>query len=299
MAWPIVIATNGYGIPVRESDSEYATPYEIAENGMGTPVVFTDSEYATPVRNAVPTPWSPIDLGDDLIAWWSADRDDLMTLNTAEVASWLDVVAGYELVQSTAGNRPAYSATSWNGLPGVTFDGSNDRLEMTPLPAAFPSGDDPSEIWALASQDFENSTSGNKYLVSYGGAGGAVLQRGIRREIQEGDNVALVFVGNGSTGLTNRKLEPVYFGRHLARGIIGATECLIELDGSEAPAPTAAVPATGTDWFRIGATASGGAGGFWSGVVRDVVITHPLGSEQAEELRNYLLGAGLLEMWVG
>ncbi len=38
MAWPIVIATNGFGIPVTESAN--GTPYEIAANGYGMPVVF-------------------------------------------------------------------------------------------------------------------------------------------------------------------------------------------------------------------------------------------------------------------
>jgi len=38
-----VIADNGYGIPVTESDSDFAIPAEIAANGYGTPVVLADS----------------------------------------------------------------------------------------------------------------------------------------------------------------------------------------------------------------------------------------------------------------
>ncbi len=49
MAWPVVIATNGYGIPVTESDSDFAIPAEIADNGYGTPVVLVDSG-GTPVK---------------------------------------------------------------------------------------------------------------------------------------------------------------------------------------------------------------------------------------------------------
>lgn len=49
MAWPVVIATNGYGIPVTESSLASATPYEIASNGYGTPVVFVASG-GLPVR---------------------------------------------------------------------------------------------------------------------------------------------------------------------------------------------------------------------------------------------------------
>lgn len=49
MGWPVVIATNGYGIPVTESDSDFAIPAEIADNGYGTPVVLVDSG-GTPVK---------------------------------------------------------------------------------------------------------------------------------------------------------------------------------------------------------------------------------------------------------
>ena len=49
MPWPVVIAANGYGIPVTESDSDFAIPAEITDNGYGTPVVLVDSG-GTPVK---------------------------------------------------------------------------------------------------------------------------------------------------------------------------------------------------------------------------------------------------------
>jgi hypothetical protein len=55
MAWPVVIATNGIGIPVTESDSDFATPVEIADNGMGTPVVLVDSGGAPIKGGGVPS----------------------------------------------------------------------------------------------------------------------------------------------------------------------------------------------------------------------------------------------------
>lgn len=41
MAWPVVISTNGYGLPVTESPN--GTPVTVATNGYGTPVVLTAS----------------------------------------------------------------------------------------------------------------------------------------------------------------------------------------------------------------------------------------------------------------
>lgn len=59
MAWPVVIATNGYGTPVTEAAN--GTPYEIAANGFGTPVVFVASG-GTPVTGggvAPPSSFAP------------------------------------------------------------------------------------------------------------------------------------------------------------------------------------------------------------------------------------------------
>lgn len=49
MAWPVVIAENGRGVPVTESDN--GVPVEIAENGYGTPVVLVEKG-GIPVKGA-------------------------------------------------------------------------------------------------------------------------------------------------------------------------------------------------------------------------------------------------------
>lgn len=53
MAWPVVIAANGVGIPVTESDD--GTPVDVSENGFGQPVVLVDVG-GLPVKGAGDVP---------------------------------------------------------------------------------------------------------------------------------------------------------------------------------------------------------------------------------------------------
>jgi hypothetical protein len=72
--------------------------------------------------------FSPLDLAP--VAWYEASSGTVTLAGTA-VTEWLDSSGnGHDLTQTSSANRPAYSATSWNGAsPSITFDGSNDFLE--------------------------------------------------------------------------------------------------------------------------------------------------------------------------
>jgi hypothetical protein len=61
---------------------------------------------------------------------------------TGAVVRWHDRSGnGRDLVQSSAVNRPIYSATAWNGdKPSVTFDGTTSVMERSPWPTENPIG---------------------------------------------------------------------------------------------------------------------------------------------------------------
>lgn len=71
--------------------------------------------------------FGPEGIGDllqwgELLAWWDASEGIAVT--GSGVSSWIDRQSAYVLAQATDGARPAYSATGFNGSPGLTFAGT-------------------------------------------------------------------------------------------------------------------------------------------------------------------------------
>lgn len=230
--------------------------------------------------------WTPMALGSSLIAWWAADRADLITLNSNKVTSWKDVKAGYDMAQSTDSLRPIYSATSFNGAPGVNFDGTDDYLVCTDaaLLAALPIGATPSEMWALASQDAP-TVDFARIIASYGGDTSA-FRRGVQRDITGAQSVPTATAGNGS-GAVNVKGTVDFIGRHVLRGEYGATATAISIDGADRQSG-AVVPVTQANRVRIGTNSNTSISNWWMGLVRDVIITTALSAGDAALLQAYL-----------
>lgn len=70
-------------------------------------------------------------------------NDPRITLNSGAVSSWPDYGGKGALAQASATLQPAFNATSWNGGPNITADGSNDALQATYGAGVLPSGNRP------------------------------------------------------------------------------------------------------------------------------------------------------------
>lgn len=229
-------------------------------------------------------PWNPGRLGTSLLGWWDAERADKLTLNASSVTTWTDIVGNYAATQAVAGAKPTYSATSFNGRPGVTFDGTDDELTVASQP--FPSGATASEIWALASQDALVANTTGRRVFSYGG-GGINDARELLRVVAVGVNRGEGLVGDGITRGSSDEATIDLSGRHVMRLQIGATTSTVSIDGTAAVA-AASVPATGTARVRIGAGQAAAAAGFWQGAISAVLVTRALTTPQAASLLAYL-----------
>ena len=73
--------------------------------------------------------WTPAVLQPN---FW-LDASDLSTITVATgVSEWRDKTGkGVNAVQATGANQPTYSATSFFGRPGITFDGVNDNMSIS------------------------------------------------------------------------------------------------------------------------------------------------------------------------
>jgi hypothetical protein len=79
-----------------------------------------------------PRLWTPADLPIGTLSVW-LDAADSSTITIATgVSQWRDKSGNdAHATQTTAANQPAYSQTGFFGLPGITFDGSNDSLSIS------------------------------------------------------------------------------------------------------------------------------------------------------------------------
>lgn len=226
--------------------------------------------------------WTPLALGSDLLAWWSADYG--LTLSGSQVASWVDRKNGHTVTQTGAA-QPTYSATSFNGAPGLTFDGTDDCLVLTPSP--FPSGASPSMLWAVVQQDTAAGSAGNRQICAYGDGGNT--RRAIARTVSGGVNRALAFAGTGSSESTVTGTSIDLSSRHLVFATFGASATTLTADCAASGQVALALGGTSTARFRIGAISNSTATGFFQGVIRDILVTNELTADKTNLTREYLL----------
>lgn len=76
--------------------------------------------------------WTPAALGSALALWLDADDAATITLNGSTVSQWNDKSGNNRnAVQAAAAAQPAYTPAGLNGKAVLTFDGSNDLLELS------------------------------------------------------------------------------------------------------------------------------------------------------------------------
>lgn len=234
---------------------------------------------------ARPPAWKPSDLGTDLLAFWDAEVPASITLAGALVNSWADQVGGYSAAQTIGSLKPIYSATSFNGRPGVAFDGTDDYLLYGALPASFPVGAGASELWGLVSQDFPGTQAGNQTILSYGDFGNLNCRRIYRAAVATVNRATVVATAVVSDTLVD------FSGIHVARGQIAATSVSIAVDGNAATT-TATVPATAAaGGVALGALTTG-TNRFWKGPMNAVLVTKPLSAPNAALLLQFLKTRG-------
>lgn len=78
-------------------------------------------------RRASAARWTPAALSP--VIWADALDTSTIILNGSTVSQWSDKSGNSRhLIQATASKQPAYSATTFNNKPGITFDGIDDIL---------------------------------------------------------------------------------------------------------------------------------------------------------------------------
>lgn len=221
-------------------------------------------------------------LGSDLLGYFEARRPDSMTTGSSLVAEWRCLKTGYAVTQGTDGAKPVYSATSFGGDPGLTFDGIDDVLLNTnhPYPTAS------FEVWQVLSQGTLPADTTQKY--SFGMGAGSGTGATISRVVAGGNNRIRGTVGNGTSAFNSTNSSVDFSSRHIARMIVSSTGVKMEIDGVTVT-EAAVIPSLNNARFRFGAFINTLPGNFYQGQIAACLITNLLSGVRLADLQNWLL----------
>lgn len=224
--------------------------------------------------------WAPTDLGASLIAWWDAGSG--VTESGGAVSAWADSVGALTVAQGTAGNKPTYSATSFRGAPGITFDGTDDYLSVNST-GSLPSGNSAREAWVLVQQTALVADATDRRVISWGSTN-SVARTEVFRRVQSSNNVVAGFVGTGSGSVG--AFGPNGFDDYRSARVVVTTAAISAYMNGVAGTPNSVTSNTTTARTTIGASTA--LSGFWQGQIAAILVTGALTIDQAKYLTAYL-----------
>lgn len=201
------------------------------------------------------------------------------------VSAWVDGISGQSFSQATSSARPIYSATSFNGRPGITFDGVDDNLRNTGTQAWPLTGD--YEIWMLVIS-IPATVSANQIFINWPTTATG-KNTALRRNANSTNGVFLS--GNGTTN-AGPNIDAVVPGLpQVWRGIADGANIQTEIDGVGSTL-TACVPSLDSSASRntIGANSASTAAAFANVAINLIMVTRRLPDDLATKNRRYLLG---------
>lgn len=191
----------------------------------------------------------PGDLGAGLVSHMDALSTATITQTSGAVTTWASRVGSHAPTQGTASMRPVYSATARNNKPGVTFDGVDDFLLATALPASFPVGSAAATIFTFG---YADAAAGSGRLAQYGGPSTSAA-----RYVGVTATNGYTVVGASSFNVNNgasvfRSADKVITARFNTGSIS------LNTDGNEIGTTSVTPSTTNSTGFYLGARVSGG-----------------------------------------
>ena len=231
------------------------------------------------VATLIKVGWSPLALGNKLLAWWDAAYG--LSLSGSQITAWADRKNGYSAVQAIGAASPISARVA--GGPWVVYDGIDDELTL----ASQPFGGDV-EVRGVLKQDALAADTSTRIALGFGGGTVGTSHR-IVRIVSGAVNRAQFSVGNGASGAFVAENTVDFSRRHLVKTRVFGGNGRLSVDGGT-EATVAATAAIGSTRLRFGAADISSAAAFWKGAHRHFVITTPnLTTEEAAKLDAYLL----------
>jgi hypothetical protein len=225
-------------------------------------------------------PWTPAELSTAVVGWFDAAEASTLTLAGGNVSAWASRVGSFSASQGAAGQRPAFSATARNGLPGVVADGTDDQMVFT-RPASWP---DNAEAGTIAAVSFVEDTGLGSFswkrLLDYGTASGLGL-RGLARNGL--DQVTLDFGTSQHTSGQWSENDRIIVHQ---QNPTGNNTHRVNIDGGATATSGAIIAATTGTTGKLFCTV--GNGDFWPGSLQELlVINRALTTDERQKLEGY------------
>jgi hypothetical protein len=222
------------------------------------------------LRTGGAIPWTPAYMAIPPIFWW--DHSTSVTNVSGAASTWANKGSGgtdYDLIQSTAANRPTINASGLNSLRTLTYDGTNDNMVSNTMVARAYSNN-VSSMWvggvmrkttvdgaATFRTVWQTNTGTNitRMSMTIGSSGGANQPALIARRL-DADSAALL-AGAGTLGTSTFHIVMVtmdYAGRPgnvYVDGFLVGNNATLTTAGSTSATTT-------TDQMSVGSSYSGG-----------------------------------------
>ncbi len=220
--------------------------------------------------------WTPLALGNTLIAWYRADlgvyKDAGATLaaNGDTVQQWNDQSGnGYTLSQGSAGNRPTYQTAGFNSNKTVLFSASGSTFMATSGSSVNLSGSTGSAFFV---GQMLTGTNNFGRAISYVGASGGNDYNATSSAawiLRDGTNNGFATYRNSS----EIAIQAISLATNYRLGMIFDGANATPYVNSVAGTPSANADAfTGPGTLTIGEDQ--GSGSRWSGAISEIVITN-------------------------
>jgi hypothetical protein len=228
--------------------------------------------------------WNPLlYFKTDLVDWYDATHLSSFKITGGNVEQWTSEIGPKAVEQSNASNRPAYSATARNGLPGVTFDGTSDVLVGTDI-SNVPLGQEAvsyglqlygaADVAQFRYMISDTNTVPNQRMIGAGGSG-------LPTRLQSTGNMSATSSGLANTDRSVHASIPA-----------GATPTVsMAVDGKTPNTAAVGIPAYTPTKKVIGGNgaSSDGVGSFFKGTLQEAItVKRELTSDEINKLHGYL-----------
>lgn len=230
--------------------------------------------------------FSPLALGDKLVAWWDAEEYASLTLASGLVTTWAPKIGAGNYTQATTTNKPAYDATGFNGRPCVTFDGVDNFMAQASGVGPFPTGASiDHEIFILEQNDTADADTAGDIFFTFGGATQATCVR-MSRAVSGGNMRRTFSVGSGAAGVVATETTVARAVPHLFSARIYAGGAAMAVD-KRAEQVISVAHSISSSRARLGSSEATSPGSYANTRLNSIILTTALTAAERAAMKDW------------